>query len=49
MVLEENERVESFDSFSQEEEELAKYLKEFGRTPPRTVRLRRQKERDAYW
>lgn len=49
VISEETERVESFDSFSQEEEELAKYLKEFGRTPPRTVRHRRQKERDAYW
>ncbi|KAG0721552.1 Mitogen-activated protein kinase kinase kinase 4 [Chionoecetes opilio] len=48
VVLEEADRVESFDSFSQEEEELARYLKEFGTTPPRTVRLRRQKERDAY-
>lgn len=48
VISEETERVESFDSFSQEEEELAKYLKEFGRTPPRTVRHRRQKERDAY-
>ncbi|XP_071530903.1 mitogen-activated protein kinase kinase kinase 4 [Panulirus ornatus] len=42
------ERLESFDSFSQEEEELAHYLKEFGKTPPRTARQRRQKERDAY-
>ncbi|XP_063864103.1 mitogen-activated protein kinase kinase kinase 4-like isoform X1 [Scylla paramamosain] len=48
IISEETERVESFDSFSQEEEELAKYLKVYGRTPPRTVRLRRQKERDAY-
>lgn len=43
------ERLESFDSFTQEEEELAHYLKEFGQTPPRTARQRRQKERDAYW
>ncbi|KAK7021049.1 hypothetical protein SK128_007163 [Halocaridina rubra] len=44
------ETLESFDSFSQEEE-LAKYLKDFkdlGRTPPRMSKLRRQKERDAY-
>lgn len=46
---EEEERLESNDSFTQEEEELAQYLKEYGRTPPRTVRHRRQKERDAYW
>ncbi|KAK4319027.1 hypothetical protein Pmani_010006 [Petrolisthes manimaculis] len=45
---EDEERLESNDSFMQEEEELAEYLKEFGRTPPRTVRHRRQKERDAY-
>ncbi|XP_064092041.1 mitogen-activated protein kinase kinase kinase 4-like [Macrobrachium nipponense] len=47
----ETETFESLDSFSQEEEELARYMKDFselGRTPPRTSRLRRQKERDAY-
>lgn len=49
IISEETERVESFDSFSQEEEELANYMKVYGRTPPRTTRLRRQKERDAYW
>ncbi|MPC13299.1 hypothetical protein E2C01_006030 [Portunus trituberculatus] len=48
IISEEAERVESFDSFSQEEEELANYMKVYGRTPPRTTRLRRQKERDAY-
>ncbi|XP_042228698.1 mitogen-activated protein kinase kinase kinase 4-like isoform X2 [Homarus americanus] len=42
------EGLESFDSFTHEEEELAHYLKEFGKTPPRTARQRRQKERDAY-
>ncbi|XP_063597420.1 mitogen-activated protein kinase kinase kinase 4-like isoform X1 [Penaeus indicus] len=45
---EETETLESFDSFTQEEEELARYLGEYGKTPPRTHRLRRQKERDAY-
>ncbi|XP_069173757.1 mitogen-activated protein kinase kinase kinase 4 isoform X4 [Procambarus clarkii] len=48
VAQEDVERLESFDSFTQEEEELAHYLKEFGKTPPRTARQRRQKERDAY-
>lgn len=44
---EQDERTESLESFSQDEEELAGYLN-FGKTPPRLIRRRRQKERDAY-
>ncbi|XP_076046818.1 mitogen-activated protein kinase kinase kinase 4-like [Oratosquilla oratoria] len=39
---------ETSDSFTNEEEELENILNQFGRTPPRTIRHRRQKERDAY-
>ncbi|CAL4091044.1 unnamed protein product, partial [Meganyctiphanes norvegica] len=46
-IEEPEERSESLESFSQDEEELAQYLN-FGKTPPRLIRRRRQKERDAY-
>lgn len=48
LVSSDVDRVASFDSFTQEEEELRDYMRDYGTTPPRTARQRR-KERDAYW